>query len=153
MAENFNFLRILLTSIGSSSIFFIGIAVFVLSGGLNGGAFVTFSSPIIRSTMIGAGLGILHGLAMSLFLIWGRSVSIFLVIPASIVAMEIISLCLCFLLWLWNQLYTTNNRGTDYFNLAFGYTKFFLYVSAFLLAPAIIIGLTNWLCLIYFRNR
>lgn len=149
--EEFSYFKTLLFSICSSTVFFICVSIF-LAGVLSRG-FIGSSGSISEIAIAGIVPGIIHGLAMALFLIWRRSDSTLNTLAASILAMEIIAFSLLVWLWVWNQLYTTNNQNEDYFTLAYYSAVFFLYVSVFLLVPAILIGILNRLLLFYFGNQ
>ena len=148
--EDFSYFKTLLFGICSSTVFFICILVFV-AGVLSRG-FIGSNGSISEIALAGIVSGFIHGLAMALFLIWRRSHSTLDTLAASILAMEIIAFSLLVWVWVWNRLYTTNNQNEDYFTLAYYSTMFFLSVSAFLLVPAILIGVLNRLLLFYFSK-
>lgn len=154
MLESLNNLQILLLTISVSLLFFTVISVFVLLAIFNGSGFITPTISIPGASMIGAGLGIIHGLLTGLFLIWRRSDSTFNLLIGSGCAAEIISVIIVVSLLLINMKsyisFSPTMSFSDYLSAGFNVLLAFLFISFVLLVPSILIALISRLILFHF---
>lgn len=147
----------LLTSFAASSIVVVSATIHFSSSPKLDGLFIDLrGSPLVLMT--GAMIAGVHGLVLGCFSLWQNTALLSRSLIASILAMEIVSLLICVLVaiicWPVNLGARSGPKKktlSDYVYFLLFLVMAFLYVSAFLLAPALVVGLVNWLLTVLFR--